>query len=149
MKISYIYHSGFLVELKTCVLIFDYYKGNIPPIPKGKAVYFFASHKHQDHFNMNILNMLAEYNPTYILSNDIRLSEKYLSRYGYDINIKKQIISVKKNDDLNVGNIRVISYKSTDCGCAFLVKACKLDGRWLEIDNHDDLAAAEKLFAEV
>ena len=27
-------------------------------------------------------------------------------------------------------------------------KACPLVGRWLEIDNHDDLAAAEKLFAE-
>lgn len=27
-------------------------------------------------------------------------------------------------------------------------KACPLKGRWLEIDNHDDLAAAEKLFAE-
>ncbi len=26
--------------------------------------------------------------------------------------------------------------------------ACPLEGRWLEIDNHDDLAAAEKLFAE-
>lgn len=26
-------------------------------------------------------------------------------------------------------------------------RACPLDGRWLEIDNHDDLAAAEKLFA--
>lgn len=27
-------------------------------------------------------------------------------------------------------------------------KACSLNGRWLEIDNHDDLAAAEKLFLE-
>lgn len=26
-------------------------------------------------------------------------------------------------------------------------KACALEGRWFEIDNHDDLAAAEKLFA--
>lgn len=26
--------------------------------------------------------------------------------------------------------------------------ACPLEGRWLEIDDHDDLAAAEKLFAE-
>lgn len=25
--------------------------------------------------------------------------------------------------------------------------ACPLEGRWLEIDNHDDLAAAERLFA--
>lgn len=27
-------------------------------------------------------------------------------------------------------------------------KACPLVGRWLEIDNHEDLAAAEKLFSE-
>lgn len=27
-------------------------------------------------------------------------------------------------------------------------KACPLVGRWLEIDNHDDLAAAEQLFSE-
>ena len=26
-------------------------------------------------------------------------------------------------------------------------QSCALDGRWLEIDNHEDLAAAEKLFA--
>lgn len=27
-------------------------------------------------------------------------------------------------------------------------KACSFNGRWFEIDNHDDLAAAEKLFSE-
>lgn len=27
-------------------------------------------------------------------------------------------------------------------------KACPLEGRWFEIDNHDDLAAAEKLFQD-
>lgn len=27
-------------------------------------------------------------------------------------------------------------------------QACPLDGRWFEIDNHEDLAAAEKLFSE-
>lgn len=29
-----------------------------------------------------------------------------------------------------------------------IFQACPLKGRWLEIDNHDDLAAAEALFAE-
>ena len=29
-----------------------------------------------------------------------------------------------------------------------IFQACPLDGRWLEIDNHDDLAAAEALFAK-
>lgn len=28
-------------------------------------------------------------------------------------------------------------------------KACPLNGRWLEIDNHDDLKAAEKLFKDI
>lgn len=27
-------------------------------------------------------------------------------------------------------------------------KACPLEGRWMEIDNHDDLAAAERLFGD-
>ena len=26
-------------------------------------------------------------------------------------------------------------------------RVCPLDGRWFEIDNHDDLAAAERLFS--
>ena len=29
-----------------------------------------------------------------------------------------------------------------------IFKACPLEGRWLEIDNHEDLAAAEELFSE-
>lgn len=28
-------------------------------------------------------------------------------------------------------------------------EACPLDGRWIEIDNHDDLEAAKKIFSEV
>ena len=123
MKITYLYHSGFCVELESAVLIFDYYKGDIPAFPMGKPVYFFASHKHQDHFNMNVLNMLSEYSPTFVFSNDIRLSEKYLERYGYDCDIKNKIISAKKNDEFVLDNIRVRTYKSTDSGCAFLVEA--------------------------
>ncbi len=34
-----------------------------------------------------------------------------------------------------------------DILCDVVFEACPLDGRWLEIDNHEDLAAAEKLFA--
>jgi len=29
-----------------------------------------------------------------------------------------------------------------------IFQACPLKGRWLEIDNHEDLAAAETLFVE-
>ena len=30
MKITYLYHSGFAVELDRHVLVFDYYKGKLP-----------------------------------------------------------------------------------------------------------------------
>ena len=35
-----------------------------------------------------------------------------------------------------------------DILCDVEFKACPLVGRWFEIDNHDDLAAAEKLFKD-
>ncbi len=123
MKITYIYHSCFCVELESCVLIFDYYKGDIPAIPVGKPVYFFASHKHQDHFNLFILNMLPEYNPKFIISNDIRLSQKYLERYGIDSEVSNSIFYVKKHDEITVDNILIRTIKSTDMGCAFLIEA--------------------------
>src|SRR3712207_5644103 len=85
MNLYYIYHSGFAVEGKHHILIFDYYC-----IPKEKIkekeyflnqyirqqekkVYIFSSHSHADHFNPEILSWKKE-NPKirYILSEDIR-----------------------------------------------------------------------------
>lgn len=51
MKVTYIYHSSFAVELEKSMLIFDYYgKGDLPERPAGKQVYFLNSHSHPDHF---------------------------------------------------------------------------------------------------
>ena len=38
MKITYINHSGFLIETKDCYYIFDYYKGELPQLDKKKEV---------------------------------------------------------------------------------------------------------------
>ena len=46
MKITYLRHSGFLVELEQVWLLFDYYRGEIPEFPKGKKGYVFVSHRH-------------------------------------------------------------------------------------------------------
>ena len=37
MKITYINHSGFLVETENCYYVFDYYKGEIPRLDKSKV----------------------------------------------------------------------------------------------------------------
>ena len=36
IKITYLEHSGFAVECDDYVLIFDYYKGNLPQFDKDK-----------------------------------------------------------------------------------------------------------------
>ena len=38
MKITYINHSGFLLETRECYYIFDYYKGELPNLDKEKEV---------------------------------------------------------------------------------------------------------------
>ena len=54
MKITYIHHSSFSVELDNTILLFDYFKGNLPSFDKNKKLYVFSSHSHHDHFDESI-----------------------------------------------------------------------------------------------
>lgn len=45
MKITYINHSGFLVETEDCYYIFDYYKGDLPTLDKSKGVIMLSAQK--------------------------------------------------------------------------------------------------------
>ena len=38
MKITYIHHSSFSVELDNAILLFDYFKGNLPSFDKNKKL---------------------------------------------------------------------------------------------------------------
>ena len=72
MKVTFIEHSGFCVELEKTVLIFDYYKGEFPEMPREKEIYVFSSHSHPDHFCQKIFELEKKYpNVKYILSDDI------------------------------------------------------------------------------
>ncbi len=57
MRITYLSHSGFLVELETAYLLFDYYKGDLPELNTGKKFYVFVSHAHYDHFKKDIFKL--------------------------------------------------------------------------------------------
>ena len=73
MKITYMNHSGFVLELENAVLVFDYYRGELPPLPKEKSIYVFSSHAHPDHFQKKIFTWANTYHSiTYILSDDIK-----------------------------------------------------------------------------
>ena len=51
MEITYLGHSGFLVETSAAYLLFDYIRGNLPEFDKAKRLYVFASHAHSDHWD--------------------------------------------------------------------------------------------------
>ena len=109
-KITFISHSGFLVELEEAYLLFDYYQGTIPEFDPKKKVYVFASHGHHDHFNYKIFNLLKRENEIYfVLSDDIEVK-------GF-----KEVTLVGPNTETIVGDCQIATLKSTDLGVAFLV----------------------------
>lgn len=124
MKVTYLYHSGFAVELEKYVLVFDYYQGTLPAWDGEKTIVFFASHQHQDHFRMKIFDFFGQYkNIYYVLSSDIRLSDAYLERNGVDTAVRGAITRIGKNQQVCWQEIEVETLRSTDEGVAFLVSA--------------------------
>lgn len=123
MRVNYIKHSGFSVELESLILIFDYYDGKLPEFPDNKPLYIFASHNHHDHFNPFIFNLgKGRDNVFFILSSDIDI-ESVFSKNLDKKSFENKITIVSHDFNINVGDINITTLKSTDKGVAFLVKA--------------------------
>lgn len=142
MHITYIHHSCFSVEMEDVVLLFDYFKGNLPTFDSKKHIFVFASHKHADHFDLKIFDLANAYpHISYILSNDIKMNEAYMNRKNIPTQIRSNIFYIGKNvtstypiltnssclhienkgyED-NPASIKVETLKSTDEGVAFIV----------------------------
>jgi L-ascorbate metabolism protein UlaG (beta-lactamase superfamily) len=122
IKVKYLSHSGFMIEYKNTVLIFDYY-----PDPhdnkeldakiidlsglKDKKVLVFSSHRHPDHFNPVILSWKNELNDIeYYFSSDI--PKKYHHEF---------VCLLRPYQTYEDEGIRIQTLKSTDEGVAFLV----------------------------
>ena len=111
MKITYLDHSGFAVEYKKYVLIFDWYKGKLPEFDSEKEIYVFSSHSHYDHFDRKIFELENIYpNVRYVLSADI--TEKP---------VPSKVWFVIADKEYRIGNLKVQTLHSTDAGVAFLV----------------------------
>lgn len=128
ISITYIGHSGFLIEWEACYWLFDYYKGDIPTLDKSKKLIVFASHKHGDHFNPDIFQLSRDYtNFEYVLSSDIKLTKENNSSIEITEEILNKTLSVKPAkeyvlQDTSNNKISLKTLKSTDCGVAFQLK---------------------------
>ena len=132
MKVTYIGHSGFLVETDIAYFLFDYYKGVIPEMKHDKPLLVFVSHIHGDHYNPVIFTLADKYPSVhYYISNDIQLSEKVIEDFNLTEDYIEQRITiippglkriVQLGHDENGKNFIVIeTIKSTDQGLAYLI----------------------------
>jgi len=135
MKVTYIGHSGFLVETEIANLLFDYSKGVLPEMDKKLPLVVFVSHVHSDHYNPEIFALANQYEDVrYIISDDVLLTEEVKMQYELtNAFIKKhiviipagirRIIQLSKQEEDNK-HITMETIKSTDQGLAFLLKVC-------------------------
>lgn len=132
MKVTYLNHSGFLLETETVYFLFDYFNGMIPVLDRRKPMVVFVSHSHKDHYNREIYRLLLEYpDIQYVLAKDIPTKRLIAEQAEQGIDLKGRILSIRKNvtQELLLWNgnwLKVTTLKSTDAGVAFL----------LEYENH-------------
>ena len=134
MKVVFVHHSCFVVEADEKVLIFDWFagdrvngydfKGVLPEYEPDTPVYVFASHKHQDHFDIDVLRLAEKYeNIHFILSKDCKMSPNYLKKHGIDPSIREKITYVTIRAKYQIeGGVQVETFRSTDAGVAFLIE---------------------------
>ena len=145
VKVRYIYHSGFLVETDRYLFVFDYYQGKIDSILKesAKPVVVFCSHSHPDHFNPEIFTW-QKFKPDiqYVLSDDIQVPQTV-----------KNSFFLSPYDTLELEDLKVKAYNSTDLGISFLIKTQGIQifhagdyNWWHWLDTPAEMADAEKRF---
>lgn len=129
MKVTYIYHSGFLVETAVCYYLFDYFRGDIPKLDKEKPIFVFASHRHPDHYNPDVFVMLAEMgmrNIIGVLAKDIPEKKRPVMHENNGNSIEKNhmeimVVTFHQTYELPYDTV-LETLQSTDRGVAFIVK---------------------------
>ncbi len=127
MRVTFLDHSGFLAELDSAALLFDWWKGELPAVRPGVPLYVFASHAHPDHFDPRIFSLDdGSREVRFVLGHDIKLSVRNLARWGVSPETAEKCRSLRGGEALELPRARVEALPSTDEGEAFLVT---VDGR--------------------
>lgn len=122
MQVTYLGHSGFLVETEAAYYLFDYIRGTLPEFAADKSLYVFASHSHGDHFNELIFEEKITENATaYYLSRDIRKnyrrkSPEWMEQY------QGKIHWIMERETMTDDGFIVEGLHSTDIGVAFVIR---------------------------
>lgn len=114
MKVTYIHHSGFLVETDRFYYLFDYDQGGLPDMEVTKPIFVLSSHSHGDHYQPAIFELLAERGMQCIraiLSEDIPVPDPI------------DTLQVSPEREYALGHQqKLTTFRSTDLGVAFLIE---------------------------
>lgn len=110
MNVSFIGHSGFLVETERFYYLFDYEKGNFPEMDRKKPIFVLSSHGHGDHYNPEVFPLLKGMGSVRAV-----LSE--------DIAPPMEALSVAPGQEYSLAEgVQLTTFRSTDLGVAFLIE---------------------------
>jgi len=124
LRVTYLHHSGFLVETDHHVLLFDYFKDKVPENgtladgvfhPEeyaGKQLTIFISHHHADHFDPEVFSWaIGRPDILYFVGKDVRRIPENVHAFR-----------MRNGDTLSEGGVTVTALRSTDDGAAFVVQ---------------------------
>ena len=121
MRAAFLTHSGFLVELPSVTLLFDWWNGELPVLRPGVPLLVFSSHRHEDHFKPEIFALNAQ---AFLLGKDISLSARNRARWGLSDETADKCTVLGGGEAVSpLPGVRVEALPSTDEGVAFLVTA--------------------------
>lgn len=125
MKVTFLAHSGFLVELEHLLLLFDWWTGALPRLPEGKPLLVLVSHQHHDHFDPHVFTLARPDRETrFLLGDDITLSPENFALWSVPQGMEDRIASLGGGHRAEpFPGVSVEALPSTDSGVAFLVTA--------------------------
>lgn len=123
MIITYLYHSGFVIETEKFDVVIDYYRDTEGEtdgymhreiLPRQKRLYVLSTHFHPDHFNPDVLSWRSQHTDiVYLLSKDI-LKRRRATR--------EQALWIAKGGEFSDENLSVQAFGSTDVGVSFFLR---------------------------
>lgn len=159
-RVTYVYHSCFLLEMGGTTLLFDFAGGYctqegtrlVEATVKGADLWSFSSHAHGDHFSRSVFDLASKAKLSrFVLSSDIVVTGKGDRK---DLSITQ----ISADHSVIVDGVKVSALKSNDEGVAFIIeiKGVKVyfggdlaNWNWPEESTPEEMEEVEAYFASV
>ena len=134
-SLKYIWHDSFVLDMKSCTCIFDYWKDPVhngaflDTIDRDKPLYVFVSHHHKDHFTRTIFTWASMFPYIrFIISKDTARAVHYIlkpgSTYKGEYRIDPSVVTVLRPGEVYEDTVlRARAFDSTDTGNCYVVEA--------------------------